>query len=445
MPAERVLVVGTTADYIDWIRVHHPQRALFLTDARHRASAAAPAPHPAEELLVDLERPAPAHRAALRDHLAAWPARLSGIACFDCESLLLAAHLARGLRLPYHAPEAVAAARNKLRSKELWHAAGVPCPAAARIVDEDQAVAFLGRHRPAVLKPLSGSGSELIFLCRDAGECRAAFRTIASRIRASRNARMYARDSAGADGPDPREVFLMEAFVAGPEYSSDFLLEESGARLIRVAGKVMDTGGSLGTALAYALPAALPPPLDEASLLADFAAAARALGISRGLVMVDFIVRDGRPCLLEMTPRPGGDCLPPLIRRSSGLDMLGLALDVAAGWPPRIPAPDAWRPLAGARLIARREGTLAEIDDRLLRDDPRVLECHWTARPGHAVRLPPADYDSRILGHVIFAPSGGDLARECRELLEPVRVEIRAQPEDPGPARACECPREVER
>lgn len=437
MPEERVLVVSTTADYIDWIRTHFPDRALFLTEARHRAAARTPLPHPSEELLFDAGQPAPAVLVALRQHLAGWPMRLTGVACFDCESMLLASHLARALRLPYPSPEAVTAARSKLRSKELWQAAGLPCPAVARVASEEEAIAALARLRTAVLKPLTGSGSELVFFCRSAEDCRTAFRTIRERIRTTRNARMYARQSVGEEGPDPREVFLMEAFVEGEEYSSDFLLDSAGARIVRIARKVMAPEISPGTALAYELPAAPPPPLDEETLAAQLAAAARALGLERALVMADFIVAQGRAWLIEMTPRPGGDCLPPLILRSSGLDMLGLELDVAAGLPPRIPPRADWKRLAGVRIIARKAGILEGIDDRLLRDDPRVLECRCTASPGQRVSLPPRDYDSRILGHVLFAPATeGDLASECRQLADRVRIEIRAEAPEPAPPTA---------
>ena len=124
--------------------------------------------------------------------------------------------------------------------------------------------------------------------------------------------------------------------------------------------------------------------------------------------MVDFIVREGKPYLLELTPRPGGDCLPWLIRQSSGLDMLGLTLDIAQGLEITLPAAESWESLVGLRLIAADAGVIKRIDGEPLRRDPRVREVHLKRRNGHRVVLPPKDYDSRILGHVIFKPSGTD-------------------------------------
>ena len=39
--------------------------------------------------------------------------------------------------------------------------------------------------------------------------------------------------------------------------------------------------------------------------------------------------------------------------------------------------------------------------------------------------MPPLDYDSRILGHVIFTPTPGrDLAEECREVRDLLEINI---------------------
>ncbi|MBI9091692.1 MAG: hypothetical protein JEZ12_20985 [Desulfobacterium sp.] len=43
--------------------------------------------------------------------------------------------------------------------------------------------------------------------------------------------------------------------------------------------------------------------------------------------MVDFIIRNHQPVLIEMPPRPGGDCLPFLLLEAVDLDIIRLALD----------------------------------------------------------------------------------------------------------------------
>jgi biotin carboxylase len=429
MAGRPVLVVGTTSDYIDWIREHHPGRALFVTDRAERAAAREPAPALDEEVLTDLARPEQA-LTDLRSHLARGAITPGGVTAYDCESMLLASRIASEFALPYPASASIRACRSKLLSKELWQRAGVPCPTVARVACADDAERFFERAGGAVvLKPLTGSGSELVFVCRTRAQCREAYQTIAANIHASRNRRMYALESADPDDPDPQRVFVIESFVEGVEYSSDFILDEQGVRILRIARKVMARDASPGTTLAYEVPAALPDAIDPQRLRAQLAAAAHSLGLQRAMIMVDFIVRGDRALLIEMTPRPGGDCLPPLIRRSGGLDTLGAALDFAARRPVRLPAPEAWRRLAGLRILARRDGVIDALDDRLLRADPRVLECVCKVGPGHRVSVPPADYDSRILGHVIFAPSAPvDLEPECRQLAGLIDIRWRAEP-----------------
>ncbi|MCX5908762.1 MAG: biotin carboxylase, partial [Deltaproteobacteria bacterium] len=48
------LVVGTTPDYIEWIRKITPDRGLFLTDPILRRRAKEPSPEAKEEILCDL-------------------------------------------------------------------------------------------------------------------------------------------------------------------------------------------------------------------------------------------------------------------------------------------------------------------------------------------------------------------------------------------------------
>ena len=139
--------------------------------------------------------------------------------------------------------------------------------------------------------------------------------------------------------------------------------------------------------------------------------------------MVDFIVWQGKAYLLELTPRPGGDCLPWLIQQSCGLDMIGLALDMAQGRNISTLPGLNWKNLVGLRLFAQHAGTVKEIDEGDLRRDPRVQEVLIKRKPGHRVVLPPKDYDSRLFGHVIFRPTGSaSLETECAELANKLKV-----------------------
>jgi hypothetical protein len=427
MASKRVLVVGTTADYIDLIRRRYPGRALFLTDPGERERAAEDSPVPDEEILGDLTR-APPLLERLRTLLDRFGLTADGVACFDCESLGLAAELAGACRLPFPLPEAVALCRNKFLSKQAWQAAGVDCPRSRIVQSTSEAVSFLeGLAGPVILKPLTGSGGELVFRCDRPEACRSALATMQARLGGAGGNRMYMPGQAGARGFDPLRDVVIEEFIPGREFSCDFLVENDRLTIIRTAAKVPASGLHTGATAAYLVPASLPPEIGGERFRDQLHRAARALGLTRAICMVDFMVWRGRAYLLELTPRPGGDCLPWLIRQSSGLDMLGLALDFAQGRDFPLPGPERWERLAGLRLFARQGGIVRAINDAALREDGRVREVFIKRRPGHRVTLPPEDYDSRLLGHVVFKPlERTSLEDECSELADKLLVEMQA-------------------
>ena len=421
----RVLVVGTTSDYIHGLCERFPGRALFLTDRGERAKAAEPPPEEGTEVLCDLAEPQGAS-AALHEHLRWWGTAATGIACFDDESMALAASLAVELSLPYVPAETIAACRSKFLCKQIWQRAGLPCPEVELVHSAADALAFLRRiGRPVVLKPVTGSGSELTFLCVTEAECAAAFQALEAGLAEHPDVRMYAPQVGSQGQIDPRQVFAIEEFVQGSEYSCDFILDGDRVQILRVASKTAAPEQSFGTTLAYRVPADLPSGLEAVRFRDQLCDAARALGARTALCMVDFVVRGDQAVMLEMAPRPGGDCLPPLLLRSCGLDMLGVALDFAEERPVAVPVASQWRRLAGLRLFAARAGVVSAIDARALLEDRRVLECRLTRRRGHRIELPPRDYESRLLGYVIFEPTRpDDFQGECIELAAQLTLDM---------------------
>ena len=424
MHSSRVVVVGTTSDYIELIRRRYPHRALFLTDPGERARASEETPGPAEEILCDLTN-ATEVCTVLNDHLHRYALALDGVACFDCEYLAFAAALAKGYGLPFPSPSAVTQSRNKFLSKEAWKKAGVFCPEAAVVRHRSELSHFLDwLGKPVIMKPLTGSGGELVFHCGDHSDCLQAYDIILNRLTQAGENRLYGKDPETSGDLNPLHDVVLEQFIPGQEYSCDFFLENGRLELIRMAKKIPTVGIQVGaTTAAYLVPAALPEEMPSRVFLDQLHRAATALGLERALCMVDFIVWQGKAYLLELTPRPGGDCLPWLIQQSCGLDMIGLALDIAQGRNISTPVRKSWKTLVGLRLFASHAGAVKEIDDGDLRRDPRVQEVLIKRRPGHRVILPPKDYDSRLFGHVIFTPTvSTGLEAECAELAGKLKV-----------------------
>ncbi len=415
----KVLVVGTTTDYVEWIRRGCPGQALFLTDSLLRYQAAEPVPQPEEEVICNLDD-LPAVQEHLGRHLDIWGIVPDGVVCFDCESLELAALLAEEYRLPFPSLQSVSHCRDKQKSKALWRGAKVGCPD-SRLVDSEEAAWSLARTKggACVLKPLSGSGSELVYLCRSEKECGQAVAVIRRELRQRRDssAPLYRGNS----------LFLAEEWIDGDEYSCDFQIADGQVRVIRLTAKVTRSRAPFGTVLAYVLlsPDDLPHSCRAGRLERTLLAGASALGLERAICMVDFLVNDEGIFLLEMTPRPGGDCIPHLLKSGCGYDILAQSLRFARRQPVSpLPENKNGYPV-GMRLHGNREGVIKNFDISALAREDGVFEVSLKRKPGERIILPPADYDSWHLGHVLFRTgSRRRVEEDCRRLRSLIGLEI---------------------
>ncbi len=416
-PQHKILVTGTTPDYIQWIRRSCPGRALFITQPDLRQGAAEDPPGEEEEILVSL---ADKDRVleVLLAHLKNRNQILDAIFSFDCESMSLASFLAGQLNLDYPSVDAIQNARDKHLSKQLWQDLQIGCPRISPVDSVSEVVEFFHTTETGcVLKPFTGSGSELVFRCSTEPECRSAFEAIKTGLAHRTGNPLFKRMV--SDG----WLMLAEEYIQGPEYSCDFIIENESVRVIRLAKKIKSSSMPFGTIQGYILPSALPRSVGEYRFHNILLRGASALGVKRALCMVDFIISKEKVMLIEMTPRPGGDCLPHMLRECTGLDMLKTSLDFAAKFPLILPDTQNISSCVALRIHAQEEGILKNIDCRRLMDDPRIKSIHLTRKPGHEIKLPPEDYDSWLLGHVIMSPLDQDSPeQEALAVLKKIEI-----------------------
>ena len=174
----KVLVVGTTSDYIDWIRNECPGRALFLTAPEVRKSAREDVPSVEEEVLANLDDLDQVKR-ALENHMDHYDVAINGIVCFDCEYMELASVLASEFKLRYPELAAIQNCKDKLRSKQIWQDIGISCPRITPAGSLDDLIRFFKTVPDGiVLKPVFGTGSELVFKCRTEEEIKSSLKMI---------------------------------------------------------------------------------------------------------------------------------------------------------------------------------------------------------------------------------------------------------------------------
>ncbi len=415
----RTLVVGTTRDYIDRIRDRMPGRAFFLTDSGTVPPGIVPLP-PDEELVLPLtdEGAATAGLVSLLDRESI---TLCGMTCFDCESLPLAAALADQWGLPFPSRVTVFNCRDKYISKKIWQDHGTYSPRVRQVLGLEDIHTFMRETgAPIILKPRTGSGSALTFRCNSVDAAVEHYADILKGLKDRATDRLFQ-----TIGPDRLPGVICEEWIGGDEFSCDAYVNGKDVRILRTARKHFSAGLPVGTTLGYEIPAGLPDGIPEAAFREQLGQAAKTLGLERGLCMVDFIHCNGRCYLLELTPRLGGDCLPWLIKESCGVDMLELALDFAEGLSPAMPPLEQWEHLVGVRFHADRPGRLEAIRPRFREYGANVRSQLWIRHPGDRIDLPPKDYDTWLLGHLIFSPSAdSDIPQQIRDLLRTVEVDI---------------------
>ena len=414
----RVLVVGTTPDYVDLLQCEHPGKCLFLTDSRLRLRAKEPPPRDADEVLYRYDKLLSVFE-LLKRHQDRYDIKVIGIACFDCESISLASLIAKRFRLPYPCPDAIVCCRNKRSMKQKWIAGGTTSPGFSIVRRSEEAVDFLRRTGgPCVIKPLSGSGSELVFRVEGETDCRLLFGKIIAGLASRRTAPLYRSCKEG------QENLLMEELVDGEEYSCDFIVSKGSVNVIRLTRKHLLKKGPLGTIEAYELSPNRPDVCRNSRLSPLLLNAATSLGINHAICMADFIVRGDRAIFLEVTPRCGGDCLPSLLTTACDFDILGLVIGFAMEEVGKTVV-QVKESAVALRLFADRAGTLEWIDTSDLREDRRVLSVVMKRRLGEKIKLPPIDYDSWVLGHLIYRPDPGrSVSEQNEELKSMLQVKI---------------------
>jgi biotin carboxylase len=417
---DKVLVVGTTSDYIDWIQKAYPNRALFLTEPEIRERAKESPPELANEVIARLDNVVLLKK-LLKNHLEKWNQRITGVSCFDCESMETASQLAAEFRVEYPDIQSIRNCRDKYISKKIWDENGIRCPYVLRVNSARETIEFLKKHKNGiVLKPICGSGSELVFYCKTSKECETAFETLKKGLGVRRQNRLFNMNSS------KEYLMLAEEYITGSEYSCDFIIENKEIKIIRFSRKIKPNDKPFGTVSGYILPATLPGQLSTSGLETVLLNAARSLGFTRAICMVDFIMEGHSPVLIEMTPRPGGDCLPFLLKEAGSLDILGLTIDFAEKKALPINGYIPFKPCIGLRIHADKAGVFIGFNTNLIFDDKRVKQIHIIREPGHKIIMPPEDYDSWLLGHIIIEPDNIKYP-ETQSLLIRQRLKVEIQ------------------
>lgn len=392
---DRIIVAGTTTDYVDMLRKKYPNQLLFITSSALREKAKEKRPADSEEIRCNVhDFKTVLH--LIHAHTEKYKQHVTGITCYDCESLMLSSYIAEHLILPFPSAEAVKNCRNKMRSIELWSRAHILCPRTAEITSYEQALSFYEKDNlPCVIKPASGSGSEMTFLCSTKEELASAWDSVMISMQEKDNDPMYLSSCGGS-----RSVLIQE-FVPGTEYSCDFIVTNHTAVVLRLCRKTKYQK-RFGVTQSYDLLPEREWPETNKNLSRLLYRAARAEGrMEHAIVMVDFIETESGFTLLEMSPRAGGDCIPPLVEKAANISTVNLAVELAAGRLSKIQTLPADHSFSAYRLFAPRSGVLRSQNVQALSGGDGVERVIMYRSEGDTIRLDAPDYTEGMLGCVI--------------------------------------------
>ncbi len=406
MPESPLIVTGTTPDYV--LKIHKKQYSwpvVFLMDSCFEENPDLALLKGCRLLFSNLNDFDKSYF-DLRDYLSREGLFGPRFACFDCESLHVTSRLADYYKSPFPSSRAISMTRNKHLAGSVWKANGLIRPGIGLASSLADTMRLFEKFKgDVVLKPLSGSGSELLFHCREKSEIAESVEILMEQLKNRKDNPLYSTltDPDTHMPVNPCEKWVVEEYVEGPEFSCDFILCDNRITVVRETGKLKERASTFGTVMCYTHPCGYPENFSGKSLKNCLLDASRLLGYDWGYFMADYIISDQGPVVIELTPRPGGDSIPDLVFASSGVDTLGIYLDFMMGGRDYLRHPvSPAKPCASINFFAEKEGTVEEIDWSAMSCRPEFIAFFARKKSGDRVALPPGDYDNRLTGYCII-------------------------------------------
>jgi biotin carboxylase len=283
------------------------------------------------------------------------------IIALDDFHLLPASELAESLSLPHPAIEGLKNARFKDLTRNRLKFIGENQPA-FQVITENETILDPNVGYPCVVKPVDGTGSVGVRICGDRSEFASALQSLRDRWLDIRDYTLSRR-------------WLAEEFIEGPEFSAEFLWIEDRWVLLGVTEKLLSPP-PFCVEIGHVFPATDLPWMSFLEVRA--AEWLRQIGLNFGAAHVEFKVKDGKPVLMEINPRLGGDMIPELIRLATGFDViLDLFYQHSNGYISRQkPSGEAQGAAAIRFLVADKPGTVTHIAGKeIVEALPDVKRC----------------------------------------------------------------------
>ena len=327
--------------------------------------------------------------------------------CTFCSDIAIpsVALVCEQLGLPGVSTEAAAKMSTKNKFRSFQKDAGFPAP---KFVSGSSLEAMFPKIQqlrlPVVVKPVDTSGSRGVTRVDE-------FKPNAIH-RAFEVARSFSRT----------RTVCVEEFVSGIEVGGDAILLDGKIEFIAITHKHMQgfvvSGHSLPTNISEN---------DRQRVIEALQTTCAALGYASGPLNFDAIVAADFVTILEMSPRNGGNGIPAVIERATGVDVEIASLKLAMGEIPTFPVLQRESRGAGSLMFGSSiAGCLLNIrlPDELRFDIPEVFQVYYVYQPGDSVNA--FTHNGNMLGFVLFdCSSSSEYDRISHAVLNALNIEVR--------------------
>lgn len=298
--------------------------------------------------------------------------------------------------------ETAVRATNKHLMREAFEAYGAPSPRSFCTDDVEKGYnLFLSLGGKAILKPSRNSGSRGIA-------------EITPGLSYEEFAHLFERSK-----DESRDASVMiEQFVEGPEFSVEIIVWNGAVNVLQVTDK-KTTEAPYFVELGHSQPSLFPD--DVVAAVRDAAVkGVEALRLNDCAAHAEVKYQDGKPYIMEIGARLGGDFISTqLTHLSTGIDMVGAAVDVAMGIEPNFNLVEKPQGVA-IRYFTPAPGVVREIDGEEVLERPDVYDSDIYVKPGDVVREVTSSLDRS--GHVIVT---ADTPKQAVELAEHIVAAVK--------------------
>jgi biotin carboxylase len=329
-----------------------------------------------------------------------------GVLTWDEARILQAAKVAAALGLPGGDPDMVMRCRDKHLTRQALATAGVPQPRSILVTTVDEALTAAEEiGYPVVLKPRALAASLGVVRVDTPDELVAQF--------------AFAHDTTVPGAWRYEVVVLVEEYVPGPEISVDAAVHDGQVFPMFVARKEIGYPPyfeEIGHVVDAADQLLVDPEIVQ--IVQDTHAA---LGFTNGVTHTEVKLTPTGPKIIEVNARLGGDLIPYLGLRATGIDPGLAAAAVACGQTPQLAAD---RKLVGAVrffYVEQDDTTIdaIDIDDGGLPEAADRLVA--LAQTGDVMSPPPK---GTLWGRIAFATAVAETAERCQAALDAARAAL---------------------